>query len=467
MNEADMHNEATTDGRMHPPHPKLSSEEKASVDPGIQSSMLNMIKSKFDASDEGKGIIRTMKPSTAKNYANPVFLMCFAGQKAGLTTAEGIIADLIAVESQSRAIMLPILGGADESEGTYSLVTATQYLTMLRRVIELFSTDGAPTAMAEVTTVSNDVSRRMKKVERLKHATLSYRPIGELMLQSEKNEGMVPATLTAKMGHSIEERAEVHRKLLAETLQELQVLQSEGRGIDLKDSRLVFNCTFLLSFSLPSQRKSPWQMAMYGTPMSPFTEEGELDIEFLEDSPVYIAKKEIEQEWGLTQLRSKAWAQPWMPFPKQMYELIELYFECLHVTYKAKGIEVEGSVVFPTKFGTARGDTSFKKYEVKGFKQIGLPGSTLMNHRHAITKKCIELGWYPSGQRPDLADSFASTMGTTTKHMFGEIQQRACTLRGAYSRAAAAGGVLKMKAALQEYTKWVFPEKKKTKRKRA
>ena len=98
MNEADMHNEATTDGRMHPPHPKLSSEEKASVDPGIQSSMLNMIKSKFDASDEGKGIIRTMKPSTAKNYANPVLLMCFAGQKAGLTTAEGIIADLIAVD---------------------------------------------------------------------------------------------------------------------------------------------------------------------------------------------------------------------------------------------------------------------------------------------------------------------------------------------------------------------------------
>ena len=29
------------------------------------------------------------------------------------------------------------------------------------------------------------------------------------------------------------------------------------------------------------------------------TDKMELDIEFLEDSPVYIAKKEIEQEWAL------------------------------------------------------------------------------------------------------------------------------------------------------------------------
>ena len=156
-----------------------------------------------------------------------------------------------------------------------------------------------------------------------------------------------------------------------------------------------------------------------------------------------------------------------MAFPKQIYELIELYFECLHVTYEAKGIEVEGSAVFPSKFGTARSDSGFSVFEKQGFKQIGLPGSTLMNHRHAITKKCIELGWYPSGQRPDLADSFALAMGTTTKHMFGEILQRFCTLTGAYSRAVGAGGVVRMKAALQEYTKWVFPEKKKTKRKRA
>ena len=155
-----------------------------------------------------------------------------------------------------------------------------------------------------------------------------------------------------------------------------------------------------------------------------------------------------------------------MAFPKQMFELIELYFECLHVTYRAKGIEVEGSAVFPSKFGTVRCDSGFALYEVKGFKQIGLPGSTLMNHRHAITLKCIELGWYPSGQRPDLADSFARAMGTKTKHMFGEIQPRVCTLTGAYSRTVAAGGVVRMKAALQEYTKWVFPEKKKKKKKR-
>ena len=101
VNEADMNNEATMDGRMHPPYPKLSSEEIASIDRGIQSSMLNMIKSKFDASDEGRGIILTMKPKTAKNYGQMLLLLTFAGQQAGLTTAAGIITDFIAVESQS------------------------------------------------------------------------------------------------------------------------------------------------------------------------------------------------------------------------------------------------------------------------------------------------------------------------------------------------------------------------------
>jgi hypothetical protein len=206
---------------------------------------------------------------------------------------------------------------------------------------------------------------------------------------------------------------------------------------------------------------------MYGSPLSPFTDEGKLDVEFLEDSPVYIAKKEIEQEWGFTQLRSKNGCQPWIPFPKQMYELIELYLECLHVTYEAMGIELEGSVVFPSRLGTVRCDSAFTLFEKKGFKRIGLPHSTVMNHRHATTMKCIELGWYPSGQRPDLADSFAKAMGTTTRYMFGERQQRVCTLRGAYGHLAAAGGVLQMKPALREYTKWVFPEKKQKKRKRA
>ena len=299
-----------------------------------------------------------MKPNTKVNYRGTARLLCFIGQEAGFSSAAGIIADFVAVESQCRAKLLPMLGGADESEGTYSLITATQYMERLYRIVTLFSTaEAAPTVTKEVADVLNDLRRRLKRVTWKAKVSITYQPIGQLLLQSEKNKGMVPARVTAKMGHTIEERAEVHRKLLAETLQELQVLQSEGRGIDLKDTRLIFNCMFLLSFSLPSQRKSPWQTAMYGTPMSPFTEEGEVDVEFLENSPVYIAKKEIEQEWGLTQLRSKAGAQPWMAFPKQIYELIELYFECLHVTYEAKGIEVEGSAVFPSKRGTARCDT--------------------------------------------------------------------------------------------------------------
>ena len=137
------------------------------------------------------------------------------------------------------------------------------------------------------------------------------------------------------------------------------------------------------------------------------------------------------------------------------------------MTYEAKRIELEGSAAFPSRLGTIQGDSAFREFEKKGFKRIDLPHSTVMNHRHTITMKCIELGWYPSGQRPDLADSFAKAMGTTTRYMFGERQQRVCTLRGAYGHLAAAGGVLQMKPALLEYTKWVFPEKKQKKRKRA
>ena len=109
--EADMTIEGEH-GCMHPPHPKLTSEDSAIVDNGIVSSMVGMIKRKFDAADAGRGIIETMKPHTQHQYSHTVKLRCFVGQQAGFSTATCIIAHFIAVESQSRAKLLPILGGA-------------------------------------------------------------------------------------------------------------------------------------------------------------------------------------------------------------------------------------------------------------------------------------------------------------------------------------------------------------------
>ena len=129
--------------------------------------------------------------------------------------------------------------------------------------------------------------------------------------------------------------------------------------------------------------------------------------------------------------------------------------DLLEAGYRLYKQDLVGSAVFPSRATLkSKSPAAFGVWERANWKLIGLPGATLMNARHALAAHLVQEGITPTAQ-PDLADSFAVAMQTSTRHIFGEKRGREWGL-GAYNRPSEAGCARRAEAALLRYTSWVL-----------
>lgn len=275
------------------------------------------------------------------------------------------------------------------------------------------------------------------------------------------------------------DRAALHQQLLPEVLRELeerlqtgQSLKSSSRpNLRLTDSDtlLQFKCFFLMSESVPCQRKTPWQTTTWAaTPPAPFATDGTgtLDAELVNSLPTYLVYHPEHKLYGLTQWHTKIGMCLWLPLPAAIQSLVMLYLQLLARAYDASPTvrlpEREGEMaLFPSERGTFKADETFRTWEKQGFSDIGLQGATVFNARHALTRHLILQGVTPTSSHADLADSFCAAMQTSTRHVFGEKIPRQWGL-APYNMALEASGCRRAEAALMKYTEWLFvkPRKK-------
>ena len=282
----------------------------------------------------------------------------------------------------------------------------------------------------------------------------------------------LPKEVLMATGPSWRERAELHRELLPQVLLELEQRMSNGQSIktssraDLRltesDTLLQFKCFFLISESVPPQRKTPWQTVTWtANPPVPFGPDGLLDTVVVEGLPMYLVYHPKHKLYGLSQWHTKVGMCLWLPLPTGIQSLVKLYLQVLERAYaaspKVKVPQREELALFPSQRGTPRQDEQFRTWEKEGFKDIGLQGASVFNARHALTRHLIEQGITPSSEHADLADSFCAAMQTSTRHVFGEKRARDWGL-APYNMALEASSARRAEEALQKYAQWLFVE---------
>ena len=436
---------------------------------------------------EGRGITNTIKPNQSTypegggHYARTAQkLVCLAVQNNfGILDVTSIIADIGALQSQLRGPFIALFEDADDQDPSkYGVVAAGQELQRLRTIITKCCNGSGPvataTARSEVQRVEFIIKEKVKDKKQGTYAEMIFKDLAQKgqFVDEHGEPAILPAAMLMKDAPKLSERLTVHAAVLKEMVQKLRKMEKKDTPLIMAKKSdfsrdIVFKCMFLMSSAMLPQRKSPWQTAIFGKPQSPWTEQLKLDVKFLEETPVYVYYRDDLKQWGLTQLRTKDSARPWMAFPAEMDELIELYLGRLHAGYEAAGIPVQRSPVFPNGHAKVYSNSGFNYFEADGFKKLKLQGATVFNARHAVTLHCLDLDITPTSNNSSLADSIAKGMGTDTKHMFGEHKMlRTWGKKGAYSAAGEADGARRAKAGISEYWTWVFP-KKQNKRKRA
>lgn len=277
------------------------------------------------------------------------------------------------------------------------------------------------------------------------------------------------------------ERAALHQQLLLQVVRELKERLQNGQSLKSTDSPhmrltesdklLQFKCFFLMSESVPCQRKAPWQTATWtATPPAPFATDGTLDAELVNSLPTYLVFHPKHKLYGLTQWHTKIGMCLWLPLPGAVQSLVKLYLQLLERAYDAsptvRSPERDGEMaLFPSQRGTFKADETFRTWEKQGFSDIGLQGSTVFNARHALTRHLILQGITPTSSHADLADSFCAAMQTSTRHVFGEKIPRQWGL-APYNMALEASGCRRAELALKQYSAWLFPARGSAGRKR-
>ena len=431
---------------------------------------------------EGRGIINTIKPGSSRypegghHYSNTAQKLVYLAVQNNILDAASIIADIGALQSQLRGPFIALFEDADDQDPSkFGVVVASQELQRLRTIItKCCNGSGAvATARSEVQRVEYIIAKKTKEKKQSSYAMMTFKGLAQAgqFVNEHGEPAILPAALLMKDAPKLSERLTVHAAVLKAMVLKLRKMEKEDTPLIMSRETdfargIVFKCMFLMSSAMLPQRKSPWQRAIFGKPQSPWTQQLKLDVEFLEKTPVYVYYRDDLKQWGLTQLRTKDSARPWMAFPPEMNELISLYLGRLHAGYTTAGIPVQGSPVFPNGFNRVYGDSGFKIFEAEGFKELKLQGASVFNARHAVTLHCLDLDITPTSNNSSLADSIAKGMGTDTKHMFGEHKMlRTWGKKGAYSAAGEADGARRAEAGICEYWTWVFG-KKQNKRKR-
>lgn len=234
------------------------------------------------------------------------------------------------------------------------------------------------------------------------------------------------------------------------------------------DGMWMFKFLAVLSHTVPPIRTTPWvTLTVTDKVPSVFLPGEELKVDFakLAAMPAYLLQSD-QGKWGLSQPHTKPGCCPWTPLPDQIQPLLQDYLDLLEAGYRLHKKDLVGSAVFPSRMTLkSKSPAAFTAWEGANWKLIGLPGATLMNARHALAAHLVQSGITPTAQ-PDLADSFAVAMQTSTRHIFGEKRAREWGV-GAYNRPSEAGCARRAEAAFVKYTSWVpWPRRQSSKRSR-
>ena len=313
------------------------------------------------------------------------------------------------------------------------------------------------------------VKPALRKQKKDKNYWAAYKPHADIFTQGDKGGDVVlPEQLLLPDEPTWLQRQAVYQRLLPEVEGQLEALSACGGHITAgrhMDQLLTFKCLFLISESVPPQRMSPWRTLTFVTappcPVKAGTN-NEVDADLLDESPAYLFYRESVGVYGITQLRTKVGTAPWLPLPQGIQRLVELYLGLLAAGYVARGqpSDMHGVALWASKIGTQKTPRTvggFHTFERMHWKQIGLPGASVMNSRHALAAHLIELGITPSSSdQGAMADSFCAAMNTSTKQVFGEKRHRDWGI-GAYNLHCSAGGHRRAQAAVALYAQWVFP----------
>ena len=176
------------------------------------------------------------------------------------------------------------------------------------------------------------------------------------------------------------QRQAVYQRLLLEVEEQLEARAASGGHIAVGrhvDQMLTFKCLFLISESVPPQRKAPWQHLTFVTapPCPVKVGTNEVDPDLLDESPAYLFYRKSVGVYGITQLRTKVGTAPWLPLPQGIQRLVELelYLGLLAAGYAACGrpSDMHGVALWPSQHGTQktpRTDDGFRQFERRGWK---------------------------------------------------------------------------------------------------
>ena len=270
-------------------------------------------------------------------------------------------------------------------------------------------------------------------------------------------------TVVVEEKPSFQQRMAVVARLMCELRAEFNRRLADGGCINPRyspknsdDGMWMFKFLAVLSHTVPPIRTTPWAtLTVTDQVPSVFLPGEELKVDFakLVAMPAYLVQSD-QGKWGLSQPHTKPGCCPWTPLPDQIQPLLQDYLDLLEAGYRLYKQDLVGSAVFPSRATLkSKSPAAFGVWERANWKLIGLPGATLMNARHALAAHLVQEGITPTAQ-PDLADSFAVAMQTSTRHIFGEKRGREWGL-GAYNRPSEAGCARRAEAALVRYTSWV------------
>jgi len=461
-----------------PDAPEASSDEQEQ--PAAEQ-LLEEVILKVDALKRGRGATRNIGKDRKTYIKRIVKQLTCLGQQHGLSELADVLLALQADRSELRDELIQDFNERDHSKGETS---SRQNMEALKLIMEgccdwstvCFKDCAAIVSLSNVIAVKTREYGATYKDKRAHHAVTEH--------QSLFTQGgvVLPKNVLMATEPSWLERAGMHQQLLPQVMRELEdrmqnglSLKSSGRR-DLRltesDKLLQFKCLFLISESVPCQRKTPWQtMTWTATPPAPFATDGTIDARLLDSLPAYLVHHPDLKLYGLTQWHTKIGMCLWLPLPAGIQSLVKLYLELLEQAYQESPAvrlpEREGEMtLFPSMRGTPRGDTMFRNWEKEGFSAIGLQGASVFNARHALTRHLILQGITPTSQEADLADSFCAAMQTSTKHVFGEKVSRAWGL-APYNMALEASGSRRAEQALKQYSEWLFPARGSGQKRRA
>lgn len=278
-------------------------EEQSEEVQGVVEGVLGRILQSLNKTNTGRGITNDTKPGTWKGYKWVGKLLCVAALRCG---AEAGVDDIFDAFYGDTSAARQMLVESLTAPGT-SAIMQSQKLQKLKSIAVKWSETSeqeVQVAINELKAAKKVADREVEEAEKEKQLQEQMRGINDVFEAGSA----LPAAVFKAMGPPLQQRLDVHRKLLATTTKKLVALKKAQEGIELKTAsgrELVFDCLFLIQTSVPPQRKSPWQTMQLGAPETPFFADGSVNKDFLGSSPVYMHYRATLKLWGITQLRTK------------------------------------------------------------------------------------------------------------------------------------------------------------------